>query len=52
LPCRISVYREGGATKIATIKPTTLPGLFPNPELAPVAAAVEGALFEIMQDLA
>ena len=52
LPCRISVYQEGGTTKIATIKPTMLLGLFPNPELAAVAAEVEGALIEIMKELA
>jgi uncharacterized protein (DUF302 family) len=52
LPCRIAVYEEGGKTKIATIKPTALLGLFPNPELAPVAQEVERTLIKIMQDLA
>lgn len=41
LPCRIAVYREAGRTKIATILPTALLSLFPNPELQPVAEEVE-----------
>jgi len=30
LPCRISVYREGGKTKIGMIRPTALLALFPE----------------------
>src|SRR5574341_2257151 len=30
LPCRISVYEEGGKTKLATISPTALISLYPN----------------------
>ena len=42
LPCRISVYREGGRTKIGMIRPTALLALFPGaPELKPVAEEVE-----------
>jgi uncharacterized protein (DUF302 family) len=52
LPCRIAVYQEDGGTRIATIRPTALLGLFPNPELAPVAREVEEAMRRIMQDLA
>ena len=52
LPCRIAVYEEGGKAKIATIKPTALLGLFPNPELAPVAQEVERTLIRIIEDLA
>jgi uncharacterized protein (DUF302 family) len=51
LPCRIAVYQEDGVTKIATIRPTALLGLFPNPELAPVAQEVEEAMTRIMDDL-
>src|SRR5512134_1288524 len=32
LPCRISVYQEGGKTKIGMIRPTALLGLFPDAE--------------------
>jgi uncharacterized protein (DUF302 family) len=51
LPCRIAVYQENGVTRIATIRPTALLGLFPNPELQPVAQEVEEALTRIMEDL-
>jgi len=30
LPCRISVYQEGGTTKIGMIRPTALLALFPG----------------------
>lgn len=52
LPCRIAVYQEDGRTKIATIKPTALLGLFPNPELKPVAEEVERVIAQIINDLA
>jgi uncharacterized protein (DUF302 family) len=52
LPCRIAVYQEDGVTKIATIRPTELLGMFPNPELTPVAQEVEEVMNRIMQDLA
>jgi uncharacterized protein (DUF302 family) len=52
LPCRIAVYQANGATQIASIRPTALLGLFPNPELAPVAQEVEEAVTRIMHDLA
>jgi len=28
LPCRISIYEEGGKTNLATLKPTTLLAMF------------------------
>lgn len=51
LPCRISVFQDGGTVKVATIRPTALLSMFPHPELAPVAAAVEHALFQMMKEL-
>jgi uncharacterized protein (DUF302 family) len=51
LPCRISVYREDGKTKIAAILPGALLSMFPNPELKPVAEEVERTIIRIMQDL-
>jgi uncharacterized protein (DUF302 family) len=51
LPCRISVYQESGKTRIASILPTVLLGMFPNPELKPVAAEVERTIVRIMQEL-
>jgi uncharacterized protein (DUF302 family) len=50
LPCRISVYEEGGKTKLATIRPTTLIGLYGTPELKSVAGEVEDTLVKIMAE--
>ena len=33
LPCRISLYEEGGKTILATLKPTTLLAMFNTPQL-------------------
>jgi uncharacterized protein (DUF302 family) len=52
LPCRISVYEEGGVTKLATIKPTALIDLFATPALVGVAREVETTLEAIMADAA
>ena len=52
LPCRLAVYQEDGQTKISTLKPSALLGIFPNPELLPVAQEVEDTIFRIMQELA
>ena len=42
LPCRISVYQEGGQTKIGMIRPTALLALFPGAAaLKPVAEEVK-----------
>ena len=42
LPCRISVYEEGGRTKIGMVKPTALLAMFPGAEaLRSVAEEVE-----------
>jgi hypothetical protein len=34
LPCRISIYEEGGKAILATLKPTTLLAMFNTPQLA------------------
>ena len=52
LPCRISVYEEGGRTKLATIRPTALVGLYSSPELRGVAEEVEHTLMAIMAEAA
>lgn len=52
LPCRISVYEDRGVTKLATIKPTDMIALYPNPELKDVAAEVEETLVAIMEEAA
>ena len=50
LPCRISVYEEGGKTILATLKPTTLMAMFNTPQLETVAQEVETTLVKIMND--
>lgn len=52
LPCRISLYEEGGKTKLATIKPTTMIALYQKPELKGVAGEVEATLMAIMTEAA
>ena len=50
LPCRISIYEEGGKTILATLKPTTLLALFNTPQLKAVAQEVEDTIVKIMQE--
>jgi uncharacterized protein (DUF302 family) len=50
LPCRISVYEEGGRTKLATIKPTAMIALYPNAELRGVAEEVERTVVAIVEE--
>ena len=52
LPCRISLYEEAGKSKLATISPTAMMSLFPNPELRGVAEEVEATLATIMKEAA
>lgn len=52
LPCRISVYEEGEATKLATIKPTAMIELYATPGLQGVAREVEVTLEAIMAEAA
>ena len=52
LPCRISVYEEGGITKLATIKPTAMLELYATPGLTAVAQEVEAAIEAIMAEAA
>lgn len=52
LPCRISVYAEGGRTILATIKPTMLLTMFHAPGAAATAQEVEDTMIEIMDEAA
>jgi uncharacterized protein (DUF302 family) len=52
LPCRISVFEEGGKVKLATIKPTVLITQFNAPDLEDVAQEVEKTLIQIMKEAA
>ncbi len=52
LPCRISIYEEGGKTILATLKPTVLLAMFNAPQLARVAQEVEDTIVKIMKEAA
>jgi uncharacterized protein (DUF302 family) len=52
LPCRISVYEEGGRTILATIKPTMLLTMFHAPGAAATAQEVEDTMITIMDETA
>ena len=52
LPCRISLYEEGGKTILATLKPTTLLAMFNAPHLEGVAQEVEDTIVKIMKEAA
>ena len=52
LPCRISIYEEGGKTILATLKPTTLLAMFNAPHLEGVAQEVEATIIKIMKEAA
>jgi uncharacterized protein (DUF302 family) len=52
LPCRISIYEEGGQTTLATLKPTVLLAMFNMPQLNDAAQEVEDALLKIMTEAA
>ncbi len=47
LPCRISIYEEGGKTNLATLKPTVLLAMFNLPQLEGVAQDVEDTIVKI-----
>ena len=52
LPCRISIYEEGGNTHLATLKPTSLLAIFGTPQLKAVAQEVEDTIVKIMKEAA
>ncbi len=51
LPCRISVYEEGGRTKIATMLPTAMLAGFPGAgQVKPVAEEVERQILQMIDE--
>lgn len=52
LPCRISVYRADGKTKLATIRPTVQLAMFERKDLEQIAKEVEDAIIAIMDEAA
>ncbi len=49
LPCPIMVYAEGGAVKVATMRPTMLAEFFPGADLGDVPRHVESAIVDIVK---
>jgi len=52
LPCRISIYEEGGKTILASLEPTALLAMFNTPQLKGVAQEVENTIVKIMKEAA
>jgi uncharacterized protein (DUF302 family) len=52
LPCRISIYEDGGKTILASLKPTALLAMFNTPQLKGVAQEVEDTIVKIMKEAA
>lgn len=52
LPCRISIFEEGGKTVLATLKPTALLAMFKVSHLEGVAREVEAVIVQIMNEAA
>ena len=52
LPCRISIYEQGGKTILATLKPTVLLAMFNTPQLGEVAQEVENTILKIIKEAA
>ena len=50
LPCRISIYEEGGKTMLTALKPTMLLAMFNEPQLEGVAREVEDTMLRIMTE--
>ena len=52
LPCRIGVWNDGGETKVGTLLPTELMGIFGNSTtMAATAAEVEKIMLAIIDDV-
>jgi len=52
LPCRIGVWSEDGQTKVGTLLPTQLMGVFDNSDtMAATAAEVEAVMLAIIDDV-
>lgn len=48
LPCPICVYTERGKTFISTFRPSAIPRLFPEADVASLAAEVDRVVLEIV----
>lgn len=52
LPCRVSIYTDGGEVVLETLKPTTMLAMFGEPSLDGTARDIEAAIESIMKEAA
>jgi len=52
LPCRVTIYTDGGDVVLETMKPTTMLAMFGEPTLEGTALDVETAIESIMREAA
>lgn len=52
LPCRVTIYTDGGDVVLETMKPTTMLAMFGEPTLEGTALDVETAIEAIMREAA
>jgi uncharacterized protein (DUF302 family) len=52
LPCRVTIYSDGGDVVLETLKPTTMLAMFGEPSLAETAREIETAIESIMREAA
>ena len=50
LPCPISVYVEGGKTRISTLLPSSIAEFFPHAGIESLASEVEGIVLKIVEE--
>ncbi|MBM7693341.1 uncharacterized protein (DUF302 family) [Peribacillus deserti] len=48
LPCKITVYRSGGTTKIGLPKPTLMVGMLDDSQLKEIAENIEATLMKVL----
>ncbi|OIP35262.1 MAG: hypothetical protein AUK27_05150 [Deltaproteobacteria bacterium CG2_30_66_27] len=52
LPCRVTIYTDGGEVVLETLKPTTMLAMFDEPTLDGTARDIETAIESMMKDAA
>jgi uncharacterized protein (DUF302 family) len=52
LPCRVTIYSDGGDVVLETLKPTTMLAMFGEPSLVETAREIETAIESIMREAA
>jgi uncharacterized protein (DUF302 family) len=50
LPCRVSVYRDGGKTYLSALRPEVIAQFFPGPTMEAVAAEVGAIVVAIVDE--